>query len=257
MNFTRSSSETMTSFQATLVNAGYGQLALRDSLGKVSQKWTLSNPKCVLGTGANCNVRCLLPGITDHHVMLVIGAKQVFLRGLAPGLTRHGKNVVELIIPGDESEFSFEVAGHHFQYSRQALSTPVARQFVKESQPAPDATSVPATPDLPALPRSSSDQPTLAMQETPRASTVETPTTNERMKFTFVRALAKSRLLASHNDEMTSNPSSASEQRPAWVEAIVRDALRPVESRLDDMTGPIQNIERRLRRERARLRKAR
>ncbi len=45
--------------------------------------------------------------------------------------------------------------------------------------------------------------------------------------------------------------------RPAWVEAIVRDALRPVEERLDDLYGPLQSIERRLRRQRAQLRKAR
>ncbi len=51
--------------------------------------------------------------------------------------------------------------------------------------------------------------------------------------------------------------SGLSTSRPAWVEAIVRDALRPVEERLDELNGPLVNIERRLRRQRAQLRKAR
>ncbi len=98
----------MTSFQATLVNTGFGQLILRDSLGKVAQKWTLSNPKCVIGSGTNCNVSCQLPGIVDHHVLMVIGAKQVFIRAMASGLTRNGQNISELVLPGTETEFNFE-----------------------------------------------------------------------------------------------------------------------------------------------------
>ncbi len=123
----------MTSFQATLVNTGFGQLLLRDSLGKVAQKWTLSNPKCVIGSGTNCNVSCQLPGIADHHVLMVIGSRQVFLRALAAGLTRNGMNINELVIPGGETEFNFEIAGHHFQFSRQGISTPVTKDFVQEA----------------------------------------------------------------------------------------------------------------------------
>ncbi len=156
----------MTSFQATLVNSGYGQLILRDSLGKVAQKWTLSNPKCVLGSGTNCNVSCQLPGIADHHVLMIIGAKQVFLRALALGLTRHGQNITELVIPGNEPNFEFEIAGHHFQYSREASLQPVKKEFVQKLlQPIP-------CPRLSAMTRPSYPSP-IRMQSAHRVPTVK------------------------------------------------------------------------------------
>ncbi len=70
----------------------------------------------------------------------------------------------------------------------------------------------------------------------------------------MVRALEKNRQSGSDMPSAIDNGLTSS--RPAWVEAIVRDALRPVEERLDDLNGPLQNIERRLRRQRAALRKA-
>ncbi len=200
MNFIRSSSETMTSFQATLVNTGFGQLVLRDSLGKVAHKWTLSNPKCVIGTGTNCNVSCALPGLADHHVLMVIGAKQVFMRALAPGLTRHGQNISELVIPGSETEFNFEIAGHHFQFARDGITTPITKEFVQESDSARPLFA-PAYNDAP----SSSPMPVHSVQPTAStsASTSPLPTsaaaskelalTPSRLKFTVVRALEKNR----------------------------------------------------------------
>ena len=264
MNFTRSTSETMTSFQATLVNTGFGQLVLRDSLGKVAQKWTLSNPKCVIGTGTNCNVSCQLPGIGDHHVLLIIGARQVFIRALAAGLTRNGQNITELVIPGNEPGFDFEIAGHHFQYSRETVSTPVTKEFVQET-----------TPARPLFATAYNDAPTPATSEAsgiagekitdnisdnisnnatalPSSALTLAPS---RLKFTVVRALEKNRQSVPGAPAMTDNGLAAG--RPAWVEAIVRDALRPVEERLDDLNGPLQNLERGLRRQQAQLRKAR
>ncbi len=241
----------MTSFQATLVNTGFGQLILRDSLGKVAQKWTLSNPKCVIGSGTNCNVSCQLPGIVDHHVLMVIGAKQVFIRAMASGLTRNGQNISELVLPGTETEFNFEIAGHHFQFARDGVSTPVAKEFVQEASVA--ATKIPAAQ----VPPRSSASPTEVDPVAPVAQ-VESSTlalAPSRLKFTVVRALEKNRQSGENASALIDSGISSS--RPAWVEAIVRDALRPVEERLDDLNGPLQNIERRMRRQRAQLRKAR
>ncbi len=248
----------MTSFQATLVNSGYGQLILRDSLGKVAQKWTLSNPKCVLGSGTNCNVSCQLPGIADHHVLMIIGAKQVFLRALALGLTRHGQNITELVIPGNEPNFEFEIAGHHFQYSREASLQPVKKEFVQEVTAA-HPLSTPLSNDAPklsvadpdAISASGSNSEVVPVSRSLSASSALSPS---RLKFTVVRALEKNQQLSPTSSAILDN--GLANSRPAWVEALVRDALRPVEERLDDLNAPLQNIERRLRRQRAQLRKA-
>ncbi len=64
---------------------------------------------------------------------MVVGARQVFIRALAAGLTRNGQNITELVIPSSEPAFNFEIAGHHFQFSRESVSTPVTKEFVQES----------------------------------------------------------------------------------------------------------------------------
>lgn len=230
MNFTRSSSETMTSFQATLVNVGYGQLALRDDLGKIAQKWTLAQPKCVIGTAANCNVRCMLPGIVDHHVLLVVGVKQLFLRALAPALKRDGQAISELLLTPEHDVVSFEIAGHRFEYTRQNHTTPMAKAFLQDNQ---------STDSFVAQ----------------GASALAAPKVNERLKFTFVRALEKNR--GKQETARSIDSDTPMSDRPGWVEELVRDALRPVESRLDDIAAPLQNIQRRMRLERIRARKAR
>ena len=244
----------MTSFQATLVNTGFGQLVLRDNLGKVAQKWTLSNPKCVIGSGTNCNVSCQLPGLADQHVLMVIGAKQVFLRALAAGLTRHGQTVGELVVSGNESQFNFEICGHLFQYSREAVSTPVTKDFVKEV-PQARPSFVAAANDIPPLSPAPNYIATPTASNTQEVLPVSRALTPARLKFTVVRALEKNR--ESNPGLSTLGDSGLNAGRPAWVEAIVRDALRPVEERLDDLNGPLQSIERRLRRQRAQMRKAR
>ncbi|MGN6136403.1 MAG: hypothetical protein ACTHOU_18115 [Aureliella sp.] len=238
MNLPRSSTDSMTPFQATLVDAGYGQLALRDNQGRISQKWTLSQPKCVIGAGANCNVRCMLPGIADHHVLLVIGARQVFLRGLTSGLQRDGKALNELFFSGEQIAFAFDVAGHRFEYARNVPSS------AREQAPS-DGTAAPAW---------------VAKSEAPQGS-------SQRLQFTFVRALERSReqsawsrASGSQNEsapetEFQSSSQDDSGHRPAWVEELVRDALRPVELRLEEFAQPLQNLERQLRRQRARMRK--
>ncbi|MGN6546635.1 MAG: hypothetical protein ACTHK7_16390 [Aureliella sp.] len=123
----------MTSFQATLVNAGYGQLALRDQNGKIAQKWTLGGPKCVIGAHANCNVRCMLPGIADHHLLLVVGGRQIYVRALAPGVERDGVAVNELVLSGDHTQLAFSLAGHRFEYARVHSTVPIAQPLVEET----------------------------------------------------------------------------------------------------------------------------
>jgi len=192
----------MTSFQATLVNAGYGQLALRDQNGKIAQKWTLGGPKCIIGANANCNVRCMLPGIADHHLLLVIGSRQIYMRALAAGVERDGAAVNELLLSGDQSQLAFSLAGHRFEYSLQSHTEPIAKTFVEENPSQLQAGRVEEK------------------SETPK-----------RLRFTFVQALERNR---QRNDALNATDSAASasanaSERPVWVEEIVRDALRPVE----------------------------
>ncbi len=254
MNFIRSSSDTMTSVQAILVNAGYGQLVLRDSAGQPLQKWTLAQPKCVLGSALNCNIRCMEPGIADHHVLLVIGSRQVFLRCLGAGVTIHGAPISERIFNGDQPDFEFEISGHQFHYSRQPSSLPLA-QYSPPSQA--DRSGNNDSPLTASAAQSSigTVRTNSSSSNLPHTEPVDiAPKVNERLKFTFVRALEKSRQLAATANSMIED---AANTKPLWVEEIVRDALRPVESQLEELTMPLQTLEKQMRREAARKRKQR
>ncbi len=94
------------------------RLVLRNNLGQVVQQWLVKQNKCTVGSAPSCNLRCELPGIAPYHALLVIGARQTFVRALAPKLTRGGSPINELLLSEENS--TFELAGHRFELSRHA-----------------------------------------------------------------------------------------------------------------------------------------
>ncbi len=92
------------------------RLLLRNTHGQVLQQWLVKQNKCTLGSAASCSLRCQLPGVAPYHALLVIGARQIFIRGLAPKLTRDGRPFNELLLTDDDSHF--ELAGHRFELTR-------------------------------------------------------------------------------------------------------------------------------------------
>ena len=69
----------------------FAKLVVKGDLGQVVQQWLILQNKCTVGSASTCAVRCELPGIAPYHALLVIGAKQTFIRALAPKLTRSGQ----------------------------------------------------------------------------------------------------------------------------------------------------------------------
>ncbi len=92
------------------------RLVLRNNLGQVIQQWLVKQNKCTLGSAVSCSLRCELPGIAPYHALLVIGARQIFIRALAPKLTRDGRQFNEILLTDEHSHF--EIAGHRFELSR-------------------------------------------------------------------------------------------------------------------------------------------
>ncbi len=127
-------------------------------LSKASSGRSFSNGlilqnKSTLGSASSCALRCQLPGIAAYHALLVIGARQVFIRALAPKMSRNGVMVNELLLTEEQS--SFEVAGHQFELIRDvrpsettaSKKTPLGRMKfalarpMEIGQPRSDATS--------------------------------------------------------------------------------------------------------------------
>ena len=92
------------------------RLLVRNEAGQVVQQWLVKNTKCTLGSSTSCALRCTLPGIAPFHALLVIGARQTFVRALAPQVTRGGNAVTEVLLSGSQNHF--ELAGHRFELER-------------------------------------------------------------------------------------------------------------------------------------------
>ncbi|MEZ6136616.1 MAG: hypothetical protein R3C53_17100 [Pirellulaceae bacterium] len=95
------------------------RLILRNNLGQVVQQWLVKQNKCTLGSASSCSLRCTETGIAPYHALLVVGARQTFVRALAPKLTRDGKQVNEILLTDQAG--GFEIAGHRFELSRSAV----------------------------------------------------------------------------------------------------------------------------------------
>ena len=92
------------------------RLVLKNELGQVVQQWLIRQNKSTLGSSSSCALRCQEPGIAPYHALLVVGARQIFVRALAPKLTRDGVAVNELLLRDEQSHF--EIAGYRFELTR-------------------------------------------------------------------------------------------------------------------------------------------
>ena len=101
---------------STKTEAPTAQLVLRNDVGQVVQQWLVRQNKCTLGSSSGCALRCELEGIAPYHALLVVGAKQMFLRALAPRVTRDGEPINEILLTDEQPHF--ELAGHRFELNR-------------------------------------------------------------------------------------------------------------------------------------------
>lgn len=188
------------------------RLVLRGENGVVIKQWLIKQSKCTLGSDPECAIRCDLPGIAAHHVLIVVGLRQTFLRSLAPKLTRDGVTVNELLLSGDSN--SFEVAGHQFELTRQD-----------------SAGQLPSVEGASTRMRFAVSRP------------LETQASN---------AQASSPTVVAKGEHADLLPAGADAATPRWVARIVRDAILPLEDQLREVMQPIANLQTEVRREKKR-----
>ena len=225
-----------------------GTLALLDKEGKAKQQWTIWQSKCTIGTAPECAVRCELPGIAPHHALLVIGAQQVFLRALAPKVSANGNLVSELLL--SDTRTSFELAGHKFQFSR---STQIAAKEIATR--APDGAKKPIGAILPATrPNSTIEN----LKNHPiRFSLARTITNQADAPINQANPQNQLEPLSTPSPRVTSThvnePQFASNEKQSlasrqWITQAIRDAVSPLENKLQDLSIPVnwvkQEIER-------------
>jgi len=89
------------------------KLTMLNDLGEVTKEWLLKQGKFVLGNGTDCSIQISAEGIAEQNALLVIGARQVYLRSLVRNMTQDNFPRNELIIESQSGRF--ELAGNKFE----------------------------------------------------------------------------------------------------------------------------------------------
>ncbi|MCR9292273.1 MAG: hypothetical protein NXI32_06105 [bacterium] len=189
------------------------RLVMKNELGEAVQQWLIRQNKCTIGSSASSTLRCQLPGIAPFHALLVVGARQIFVRALAPKVTRDGMSVNELLLHGNDNHF--ELAGHRFEVTRNL-------------EPQDEDAGLGFTSSNPASAKA------------------------QRLKFALARPLAlKQRGTQSQaSPAEPRNASVASRNDSRWIANLIQSAIEPLECQLQNVLEPLTELQEEARRQR-------
>jgi hypothetical protein len=212
------------------------RLVMRNDAGEVIQQWLVRQNKSTLGHASSCALRCTAPGIAPYHALIVLGARQTFLRALAPRVRQHGKQINELLIHEDECEF--EIAGYRFTITRRLDSQQppeddaVSRERLRFTLARPHRLTNPHGSRL------ARGEPTRQPRDAADSSLASGPTGNDQVRTKSTRQLDSA---AASSRRVTFDWIGGEKTRKRlddWLE----DALAPIERRLQDAIAPIIDL---------------
>lgn len=203
---------------ATQTQQPTARLLLRNTQGQVVQQWLVKQNKCTLGSAASCSLRCQLSGVAPYHALLVIGARQIFIRALAPKLTRDGRPFNELLLTDEDSHF--ELAGHRFELTRNSEELRTAAR--------------------------------------PENSSPERIKFTLARPFELRNRPQSNQLPYANENETNAEPTASStpETDSKWVAQLIQAAIQPLECQLHNLIEPLNELQNESRKQR-RLRKKR
>ncbi|GIX00167.1 MAG: hypothetical protein KatS3mg111_3499 [Pirellulaceae bacterium] len=212
---TRTASKTTARARLVLIDA-----ARNATLGV----WPIRCTRCLVGSSTDCHIRCDLPGIAPNHALIIIGARQMFVRWLAPDWDANGQPRHELLVEGDEAEF--ELAGHAFRLVREEG----AGEQSSALMPPPKGLRFTQTRALG------------NRRKTGTESGADDP--HDRGLETCVDDRSWQDPTAAHAAAGPSHapPSSAGDWPLASLHSHVREAITPIEARLDGLTKPLEQL---------------
>jgi hypothetical protein len=179
------------------------RLVLRNDRGQAVQQWLIKQNKCTLGSASGCSLKCELQGIAPYHALLVIGSRQIFIRALAPKLTRNGRPFNEILLTDEESHF--EIAGHRFELSRSGSSPGSAAKAAN----------------------SKTERLKFTLARPFELSQRRAPTTT---------------IVSATSSPTDSLPSSTANLDGKWVAKLIRSAVEPLETQLHNLVEPLAEL---------------
>ena len=200
-------------------NQTLAKLIVKGELGQIVQQWLVLQNKCTLGSASSCALRCQLPGIAPYHALLVMGSRQIFIRALAPKLSRNGVMVNELLLTDEQS--TFEVAGHVFELIRTS----------KPNEARPD-NRAPLSKMKFTLARSMDTNPNRAAGNAaePVAAPIQT-----------VRSVQP--LQTQQPVSMSASAAQDSAVQARWISELIQSAMQPLERQLHEMVEPLASVQ--------------
>ncbi len=68
------------------IDAAIGQIDLIGESGDIVKSWSIRSPRCTIGSGLDCSIQLVSPGIASLHATLIFGKKHTLLRSTGPTL---------------------------------------------------------------------------------------------------------------------------------------------------------------------------
>lgn len=156
-----------------------------------------------------------------------MGARQVFIRALAPKLARNGVIVNELLLTEDQS--NFEIAGHQFELIRNAKTNEPT------SSSNPSASKLKFTLARP-MEIGQIRQPTVAPAKAPPQAPTGAPTR--------AQASAPTQLFEQQQAfERSQARIDSSELQPQWITDLIQSAMLPLERQLNGIIEPLAAVQ--------------
>ena len=212
-------------------NNPFAKLVAKNEVGQIVQQWLLLQNKCTLGSASSCGLRCQLSGIAPYHALLVMGARQVFIRALAPKLSRNGVMVNELLLTEDQS--TFEIAGHQFELIRNVKTNEPASSDQPASQNKMKFTL--ARP----MEIGHVRQPNVVPTQVPPQASAQTTT-----PVTAARSIASQAVDQNQASfERLQPKADSTELQPQWITDLIQSAMLPLERQLNGIIEPLAAVQ--------------
>ncbi|MCA9128798.1 MAG: hypothetical protein KDB22_17050, partial [Planctomycetales bacterium] len=210
------------------------RLVLRDDLGQVASQWLIKQSKCTLGSSPSCTLRCTEPGIAPFHALIVVGARQIFVRALAPKLMRDGVAVNEILLT--DSPSTFEIGRHRFELSRDI------RSESPQQEEAHAADRLKFTLARPFQLKSKKPPANSATGDATRTVAASRADTSVAAADSTLAQVDAADILAQDDDGNINADRPESRVDPDWIAELVRSAIEPLECQIQNVLEPIDEL---------------
>ncbi|QDV26103.1 hypothetical protein [Aureliella helgolandensis] len=212
-------------------------LLLRDADGQILEQWAIQENKSTFGSHESCGLRCTAAGIAPYHALIVVGARQTFIRALASKISRDNVPITEILLTGESEQF--EIAGHCFELTRKPVS-PLRPSQTRSTR----GTAKPPAAGLKFTLARPFQLSQAASRAALHATTREAEKNVENLSQLVHQSIQADRESGKQpQDSAAPQADTRSSFDSAWIKELVKTAVEPLETQLQELLAPIAKLQ--------------